>query len=242
MRAALAAALLLALAPASATAGGGGTVACTHVHEDERPAFLSQAPVPADFAAQLGVLRRAPTAEETAAAPKFARLRFGRILYANSVRVLRTDPDGTKWYLFLGKGRVYRYPKRCLARLPLHQQHVLIREQQRAIERAKVPRMGLWQQGPGGISGGGFGPDIKALLTTPTGSSIGDEHHSTVYAVVPDGVATADLTFANGDTTTVTVTGNFWTTRIDGSPDDAVIRTMIWRAADGSVIKTLRGR
>jgi hypothetical protein len=239
-RAALLAVAALAIAPASASADG-GTVACEHVHESDRT-FVSQAPAPADWAARLDILRRAPTAEETAGVQQFARSHFLRILYANSVRLLRTDPDGTKWYFFLGKPRVYRYPKRCLERLPLHQQHVLIRGQERAIKQAKEPAMGIWQVSPDGSAGGAFGSTLRILLNKPTGGATGTSHGSTVYSVVPDGVATVDLTFPNGATATATVNDNFWTTHFAGGPEKAWAKTTVWRAADGSVIKTLRSR
>jgi hypothetical protein len=78
--------------------------------------------------------------------------------------------------------------------------------------------MGLFEfEGAGG--GGGFGTSIGDLLTKPGGLSTGTRTSTTVAAVVPDGVATVDLTFANGATATATIADNLWTTHFDGSPE-----------------------
>jgi hypothetical protein len=232
---------LLALGVATMLPASAAASSCV-IHGNPHGAFVSQAPVPADWAAQLGVLRRPQTDADRAREKEFSGGEMLRILYGNSVRLLRTDPDGRQWYLFLGKPAVHRLPHRCLAGLSPHQQRVIKRGEQRQRERAKVVAMGVFEfKGPGG--GGGFGTDLKTLLTKPSGGSFGGAHSgTTVYAVVPDGVATVDLTFGDGSKQSATVGGNLWTVPFDGGAPSGFPKTTVWRAADGSVIRTLRSR
>jgi hypothetical protein len=103
--------------------------------------------------------------------------------------------------------------------------------------------MGLFEFDADGGGGGSFGIDLRTLLTKLTAGSFGSSKTgSTAYAIVPDGVASVDLTFRDGSTESAPVENNLWVVKHDESAPSALPRITVWRAADGSVIRTLRAR
>src|SRR4051812_48484440 len=68
--------------------------------------FVSKAPPAGGLAAQLAVLRRPQTDADRATIEAFKHDSSLRILYAQSLRLLRTDEAGRSWYFYAAKTRV----------------------------------------------------------------------------------------------------------------------------------------
>lgn len=208
---------------------------------DVRPApFVSAAPPPADLAAKLGVLRRPQTDADRATIEAFKHSPTLRILYASSLRLLRQDPDGRTWYLYVGKTRAYRYPRSCVRRMPPSLRRGMRRTQERSIRDARKFRFGVFEFA-GSASGGWFGGDLRALANNATTLTVGHPRGGTaVSALAPDGVASVELTFLGGTRLTAPVTDNLWKVESDLLPQHALPRRTVWKAADGTAIRTFR--
>jgi hypothetical protein len=88
----------------------------------------------------------------------------------------------------------------------------------------------------------GLGVRRHALLDNRLTYAYGDDRHTWLSGVVPDGVASVRLTFA-GRSHTRRAARNFWVVRLNEStpPDELDHTTIEWLAADGSVERTFHG-
>jgi hypothetical protein len=181
------------------------------------------------------VLRRPQVPADRATIEAFKNYGSMRILYAQSLRLLRTDPDGATWYLFAGKSRVVRYGEDCLRRMPASLRRSMRAAERRSLREARQVRFGVFQF-DGSESGGFFGDDLGDLargLSTFAVAKRGGR--SDVGGLVPDGVATVDLV-AGGSTTSAPVTDNLWT--VEGAAIMLPRAKTVWRAADGTSLGT----
>jgi hypothetical protein len=108
----------------------------------------------------------------------------------------------------------------------------------------------LYGLGPHGGAGGG-GADAAEVKRRGVFVASGTKHGSVLSGIVPDGVATVTFNFpperpkslqTSGRPTasiTATVTNNVVVTTIPRSAENAFSSTMIWRAADGTIVKTI---
>jgi hypothetical protein len=135
----------------------------------------------------------------------------------------------------------------------------LLRDYQRDQRRAASsrPKAGIlvYEFGPHG-GGGGGGQDVAgirkrgAYISTYAGRRRGTR----LVGLIPDGVATIDFTFARGHglgpegdrvyrkvyRRTVAVVANVVALAVPRMPQDAFFNRQLWRAADGSVVNTVR--
>jgi hypothetical protein len=117
------------------------------------------------------------------------------------------------------------------------------------------PQAGLFVEeiGPRG-GGGGGGVDVDFILEHGAfDASYIRGRGSRVVGLVPDGVATIDFTFARGHglgpegdrvyrtvyRRTAAVVANIVYLTVPRMPEDALYNRQVWRAADGSVLKTI---
>src|ERR1700742_3583619 len=127
----------------------------------DTPPVVSEAPLPADLAARLGVLRRAQTPEDRATIEAFKH-QYLRILYARSLRLLRSDPDGRSWYLYAGKTPALHFSRACLRKMPASLRRSMLRSERESIKRSRKVGYGVFEFA-GGSSGGFFGGDLRTL-------------------------------------------------------------------------------
>jgi hypothetical protein len=141
-------------------------------------------------------------------------------------------------------------PAQRLARRLLHQ---LQDSWRLAAKRAPQPGLFLQERGPNGSGAGGGGGDADTISKGGGIMTSGDGAQSRVTGLVPDGVATIDFTFARGHSVgpgsrrvyrrlyrhTAAVVNNVVTLKVPREPEDALYSRQVWRAADGSVIKTV---
>jgi hypothetical protein len=235
MRASLLGAVVLAavvLPVSTAAAKCGGT---------RSPEVVSEAQPQSGLAARVGVLRRPQTAEDRATIDAF-RHQGLRILYARSLRLLRSDPDGRSWYLYAGKSAAIHYDRRCLRRMPAHLRHTMLLQERRAGVKARKLLFGVFEFA-GGSSGGFFGGDLRALTHNLATLSVwhADDESTSVSSLVPDGVAWVDVTLRNGERRVIGVSDNFWQVDVDSLAALAVAKRTIWKAADGTVVGRFAG-
>ncbi|MFZ0387600.1 MAG: hypothetical protein WAL22_18195 [Solirubrobacteraceae bacterium] len=108
----------------------------------------------------------------------------------------------------------------------------------------------LFGLGPHG-GGGGGGADAAEIKHQGMFDSSGTKHGSVLSGVVPNGVATVTFNFPRERSkspqtsgrppasVTATVTNNVVVTAIPRSAENAFSSTMIWRAANGTIVKTI---
>jgi hypothetical protein len=196
---------------------------------------VSEAPPPSALADRLGVLRRAQTPEDRATIEPLKHLDL-RILYAQSLRLLRQDPDGRSWYLYAGKTQPRHYARACLRRMPASLRRTLLRDERRSRVLARTVRFGFFEFG-GEAGGGTFGADLRALTHNLATLSVGRrDGGASLSAVVPDGVAWVNLTLGDGERRVVDVDGNFWQVDVESAGFQSIPRRTVWKAADGTVI------
>jgi hypothetical protein len=219
--------LALALPVSTAAAKCGGT----RSHE-----VVSEASPQSALAARLGVLRRAQTPDDRATIEAF-RHQGLRILYAKSLRLLRSDPDGRSWYLYAGKTAAIHYDRACLKRMPDHLRRMMLLQERRAGVEARKLQFGTFEFA-GGSSGGYFGGNLRALTHNLTTLTVWhpDDESTSVSALVPDGVAWVDVTLRSGERRVIGVSDNFWQVDVDTLAALAAAKRTVWKAADGTVV------
>lgn len=111
----------------------------------------------------------------------------------------------------------------------------------------------------GSIGGGGGGADLAWVRRhgSFSTSQYGDQERSHVVGLLPDGVATIEATFTRRAkvpphtapdlypteiTHTLTVQDNLVSFDVEREAPDAFPSKMVWRAEDGSIVRTLRDR
>ncbi len=137
----------------------------------------------------------------------------------------------------------------------------LARRELRGLQRSwqdathRTPEPGLFveeRSSRGGAGAGGQGLDAirkgAGFLATGVG------RNARVTGLIPDGVATIDFTFARGRSIgveghrvyrslyrrTVAVVDNIVSLRVPRRPEDALYNRQVWRAADGTVVNTIK--
>jgi hypothetical protein len=127
--------------------------------------------------------------------------------------------------------------------------------QRELAKRGPTPGIFVEAIGPHG-GGGGGGQDVAAIRKygSYTASSVRGRG-SRLVGLVPDGVATIDFTFARGHALgpededrvyrriyrrTVAVVSNVVVLTVPRAPLDALYNRQVWRAADGSVVNTIK--
>jgi hypothetical protein len=142
-------------------------------------------------------------------------------------------------------------PAQRLARRFLHNVQDSWRQ---ALGSAPHPGLFLQERGPDGGGAGGAGGDADVISKGGGFMSSGDGAHSRLTGLIPDGVATIDFTFARGRSLglnghrvyrrlyrhAAAVVSNVVTLIVPREPQDALYNRQVWRAADGSVIKTVQ--
>jgi hypothetical protein len=201
---------------------------------------VSESPPPADLAARLGVLRRDQTAEDRATIEAFKHQGL-RILYGTSLRLLRSEPDGRTWYLYAGKTAALHFERSCLRRMPASLRRTLLLNERRSIVQARKVQFGVFEFAGSG-SGGFFGGNLRSLTHNLTTLSVARSGGASLSALVPDGVAWIDMTLAGGETRVVGVTDNFWQIDVGSTGFQSLPTRTVWKAADGTVVGTFRGR
>jgi hypothetical protein len=246
--------------------------ACAREHV---AANITGAP-PASLLSILGVLRGPAAPVDRAAVPILSHM-VG--VYINYVRLARTA-FGLNWYLFVADGNQGFLPPANVSRCLRQQSSNLSRElptipkslvaltqrmftAQLAAERrrdAEPLQPGVWLSTLGGGGGGGTAADIELGRFVGTGGPgiPGNPHSATVRMVVPDGVASATISYpagpANGFqpkvisppvTITATVVWNvllFNVPRSSGGGQITQPTSMLWRNARGAVIRRFNGQ
>jgi hypothetical protein len=103
-----------------------------------------------------------------------------------------------------------------------------------------APHQGVALVTTGRMSGGRGGASVTDIQTGRTIGTSGSLRGAYLTAIVPDGVATIELQYANGERITAPVINNLIVVRIPYSVPNASPSTVIWRAPDGAVLRTIR--
>jgi hypothetical protein len=225
---------------------------------------------PPEMLAAFAVLRRTATPAD---ALDVRDLTFDGRVAIDYVRRARVLPDGTAIYVIpsldappaLGampgacfarqrealehRLRGKPAPAQRLARRLLHHLQGIWR---RAADPAPQPGVFVQEVSPDGNSVGGGGDDVDAISKGSGFITSGEGRRSRLTGVVPDGVATVELTFARGRSAvdprrvyrhlykrTVAVVSNIVSLSVPRDQQDALYNRQVWRAADGTVIKTV---
>jgi hypothetical protein len=187
--------------------------------QDPRPA-TSDAAVPSEFAAALGVLRRPQTPEETT----FERpARFGGTVLRASVRTIRTLPDGLRLRVFVAEmpyGMRAR-PAACrtsivseirarsrdepgpVRRAALRMQDRSVREELKLVTLPPTIPFAFVQASHPDGSFAGLGSLSARELDGPVSLSLAERDGGLLFiGLAPDGVARVELTLPAGRATT----------------------------------------
>jgi hypothetical protein len=128
------------------------------------------------------------------------------------------------------------------------------KSQRQTATRPPQPGLFVFALGPHGAGGGG-GLDVSDIRKHGAlNASYVRGRGSRVVGLVPDGVATIDFTFARGHALgperdrvyrklyrrTAAVVDNVVALTVPRMPLDAVFNRQVWRAADGSVVNTIK--
>jgi len=243
---------------------------------DARPTFTDARPSDA-LLSTLGVLRRPATdADRIDLRSLLYDPNFASNIYAQWIRVA-TAADGQQFVVFASQDRMRPKlpPRRCLAlenaelgRLLTGQEGAVRRyalRLKRSLDRSEFPKGGfkpqeaifLFSRAPnGGIGGGGGGIDVGFFRRHGMFMSSGTRDRSDVAGLLPDGVASVELTFARSVSrgphrdpkvyprtlrVTVPVQDNVVSFEIARPAEDAFPTRMKWLRADGSVLRVVRG-
>jgi hypothetical protein len=239
-------------------------------HFDPRPTFTDERPSDA-LLSTLGVLRR-PATEADHVDRRSLEPTFASGIFENWTRVA-TAADGRQFVVVIAQDRLRMPlpPHRCvdledaeLRRLLSDRtpavRRVALRLKAR-LNREEHPKSGftpteaifLFDRTPdGSIGGGGGGVDLRWFLRHGLFGSAGVGNRSTVSGLVPDGVASIDVTFPRTVSRgphrdskvfptairlTVPVRDNVVAFDVDRTAPDVVGMQMVWRRADGSVMR-----
>jgi hypothetical protein len=206
-------------------------------------AQIVSTPPPAALTSRLAVLRR-PQSE--ADLPYVDRLIqrpfFFAAISTPFVRLLGPTADEVEVVLVPGRLWYPILPRRCLRGLPPRRRRAEERIRRNMIKRSREIRLTIWGFGPEGQGGWGAGAaDAHGLVNNLTTATIGQPWGgSVVVGLAPDGVATIDFTFARKERRRAVVNNNLWSTVVPISAPRAFPLRTVWRAADGSVVKTFR--
>ncbi len=241
-----------------------------------RATFTDEPPSPVLLGA-FAILRRPATAEERSV--DVARLRDlpAEGIYRQHLRIARSA-DGRRSLIVVARN-VHRYVPRsesCIAllratfvRVVANEPESVQRSARRALEQvirdewagpAPAPEegFGLFDFGPAGAGGGGFGSPLRLVLAGQFGgaSQFGQRGsvRSRVSTLVPDGVRTITVTFPRTESRgpgrpskryrrtivrTVRVQNNVVSYTVARPADDAFPVRTVWRAQDGSVVRVV---
>ena len=234
---------------------------------DHRPSFTDEAPSAA-LLGTLGVLRRPQAPEERIETDAFGPLPAERI-YRNHTRVVHVN--GREHVIVPAeKRRRDPWPARCLAQLrrrfraslaggSVRFRRFALRKLERIIRTEittdeEPPRDGvfLFERRADRFHGGGGVTAAFIRRYGMLGSHQEGRKPSVVSGLIPDGVTTVTFTYPRIDpprrfrralTLTVPVQDNLVSFAV-GRPAEVAFRpaTMVWRAADGSVVRVVRRR
>lgn len=242
---------------------------------DLRPTFTDARPSDALLNA-LGVLRRPATdADHVDLSSFFAP--FARGIYEKWIRTA-TASDGRQFSVIVAQDRQRPrdIPRRCLALEDAELRRLLVHHGpavaavtlrlKRRLDRDEHPKGGfkateaifLFDRTPDGrIGGGGGGVDLAFFARHGLFGSSGTGARSTVFGLLPDGVARVDFTFPRsasrephrdpkvyptGIALSAQVQDNVVSFDVDRPAEDAFPTRMVWRRADGSVIRVIGHR
>ncbi|MEA2468401.1 MAG: hypothetical protein QOJ57_2527 [Thermoleophilaceae bacterium] len=205
----------------------------------QSPTKVTHRAPPQDLLSRMAVLRR-PQQPDDLPGTNFGGGLF-HLLAVDYIRKVGEGPDGQSYYLIPGSAAYPRLSRACLRRLSPHRRRVEQRIEREQRRRERIIGLGLFDFGRRG-GGGGCCADAHALLANHTVQTSGDDHHSTVAAFVPDGVASVTLRWHRGPERNATVSNNFWRTTVPLSAPRAFPHSTIWRDADGHLVKSFRER
>lgn len=202
---------------------------------------IVETPPPAALLSRLEVLRR-PQSEADRSVLERLRWPFLRTISGPYVRVLGRTADDTEVVLVPGTQNFALRPRRCLRELSPRDRRFEERQRRRARRHWREVRLSLAGYAAherGGWAAGSI--DARALVNNRTTSTVGQQWGGAIVSgLAPDGVATIELTFANDEIRVIDVASNFWSAVVNlAAPRAFPVRT-VWRAADGSVVKTFR--
>lgn len=206
------------------------------------PAFVSTLP-PEAVRARIAALRRPQRASDLPPRSFMDTLRraaFHATVQVDAIRLLRTTPQGERLYLVPTTERAPDATPApdCLRTLT---------PRQRAREEELERRMQAWARrlhltvysvGPrGGGTVAAF--DLDAYRR---GRALVGSQGQRLSAMAPDGVASVELLFADGTRRVAPVIGNVWLSGVakPGRTPPERPRAVIWRDADGNVVRRLR--
>jgi hypothetical protein len=128
-------------------------------------------------------------------------------------------------------------------------------EKTAAHQKGPYERLLLFSRAPNGSLGGGGGGSFSYFLTHGNSGSSGSGSSSRIAGLVPDGVATVQMTFPKRITRgrylepkvyprridlTLPIQQNVYSATVARSAPDAFASRTVWRAADGHVIRVIR--
>lgn len=239
------------------------------------PTYTDAPPSP-ELLAAFAILRR-PQTESERIPDERMRFPIGTV-YRGAYRIATSD-SGRQYLLVVAQNGIGSTPRppECADAFRSHFEDELTgrgarfkREARRALRRiirdewsgdpdATLPLEGLYlfDYRDGRIGGGGGGGTLESLWEyAPTGST-GDRTSSIVSALVPDGVATVELTFprvvsrgryrppkryARTVAVTAPVRDNVISVRVPRPPQGAFPTRTVWKGAGGETIKVFRHR
>lgn len=247
----------------------------TSFDPDARPTFTDARPSDA-LLSTLGVLRRPATDADHVDPRALLYDPFASNIYTQWIRVA-TATDGRQFVVFASQDRLRPKlpPRRCLAlqnaelgRLLAGREAAVRRyalRLKRSLDRSEFPKGGFKPQEAiyfftrspsGGLGGGGGGVDVGYFRRHGMFMSSGTRDRSDVAGLLPDGVASVEMTFARSVSrgphrdpkvyprtirVTVSVRDNVVSLEIARPAEDAFPTRMVWRRANGSVIRDVRG-
>ena len=246
---------------------------CRRTYDSDARPTLTDASPSADLLGALGVLRR-PATEADRIDPDSLSFPFARGIFANFVRVA-TAADGRQFFVIVAQDRVRSspLPRHCLALQNEELQHLLTNRTpavgrlatrlKARLDRQENPKGGFRaaeaiflfdRTADGRLGGGGGGVDLRWFLRHGMFGSSGAGDTSDVSGLLPDGVASVDLTFAKAVSRgphrdpqtypktiklTVPVRDNVVSFRVARPAYDAFPTLMVWRRADGSAMRRI---
>ncbi|MGZ4279778.1 MAG: hypothetical protein ACXVVU_24305 [Solirubrobacteraceae bacterium] len=130
------------------------------------------------------------------------------------------------------------------------------RGQREAASSPPTPGILVFEFGPHGGGGGGGGQDVAGIRKRGayTSTYAGRRRGTRLVGLIPDGVAAIEFTFARGRglgpegdrvyrtiyRRTAAVVDNVVALTVPRMPEDAFFNRQVWRAADGSVVNTVK--
>lgn len=226
-----------------------------------RPSFTDDPPS-GELLLTLGVLRRPQTEEEREALDSI-RFLSAEGVYRGHVRIARAASGAA--FLIVPARDVSFYeprPARCVKRLrrrfgqlietrprPFRRRarrtlESIIRTEWTAPSEGEVEGVFMLDYEANEVSGGAGGVSAGFIRREGLYGSRGRTARSRVSALLPDGVATLEATFAPARgakrvTRTVSVQDNVVSFRVPRAPQDAFPARQVWRSTDGSVIREI---